>query len=261
MMRKILSSNRDGLFDKTFDVYIRKKTRQKLIHSGFSIMQRLVDLSYEELEKYFSWIVNKYVREEVKSKVITAYNAASSAHARTGAVRKGSRKPYFHHPLVVAVFSFYVAKAFNFEDLSPEDLLIAAIYHDTLEDTNLFALKHQDLSNIYLRLGVIQKKYNKKLADILFFLTRFPGTSERDYLHSFTWPGIPLEALLIKLVDKAANLTDMYYCNAEFQEKNILEMNKVFLPTMKLYAKSNHVPAGFFEVFDPIFRQLNILYQ
>ena len=143
-----------------------------------------------ENEKRFEWltgIVDKYNDQKNFSKVDFALSFATNAHA--GQVRKGTTIPYIFHAMNVGKILA--------EDLNCiEDIVVAGILHDTLEDTNA---TEDDL----------RKNFGENILRLV------KGNSERD--KSDTWENRKKEAiehaqnenedvLLVKLADKLDNL-------------------------------------------------------
>lgn len=120
----------------------------------------------------------------LKSRVIEAYNYAKEAH--NGQKRKFVDKDYFVHVK-------YVARIM--EDLThDEDLVIAALLHDTVEDTKVSELD-------------IRIKFGDKIANLVIELTSYKAKDacKVEYL-SNKMCHMSTNALTIKLGDRWHNV-------------------------------------------------------
>lgn len=125
------------------------------------------------------------------NKLVEAASFAAKRH--TGQTRKGSgQEPYINHPLEVANL---IASIGGIEDV---DVLIAAILHDTIEDTDTTAAELTEL-------------FGEKVAKIVLEVTddkSLPKQKRKD-LQIQHAPHLSPEAKLVKLGDKISNITDV----------------------------------------------------
>lgn len=125
------------------------------------------------------------------NKLVEAASFAAKRH--TGQTRKGSdQEPYINHPLEVANL---IASVGRIEDI---DVLIAAILHDTIEDTDttadeLTALFGEEVTKIVLEVTDDKSLPKQKRKDL-------------QVEHA---PHLSTEAKLVKLADKISNITDV----------------------------------------------------
>ncbi len=125
------------------------------------------------------------------NKLIEAASYAARQH--TGQIRKGERaEPYINHPLEVASLIAGVGKV---EDL---DVLIAAILHDTIEDTDSTAEELTVMFGERVTGFVLEVTDDKSLPK-----------AERKRLQIEHSPHLSHEAKHIKLADKISNVTDI----------------------------------------------------
>ncbi len=122
-------------------------------------------------------------------RVLKAYETAKKMHM--GQVRKISGTPYLIHPDEVAQSLLKYTK--------DEDMLIAALLHDTLEDTTMTFFD-------------IEKLFGSRAAKLVQELTSDPVLLEQmgkaQYLrHKLNY--ISDDALLIKLLDRLNNTKDL----------------------------------------------------
>jgi len=123
----------------------------------------------------------------IKERVVKAYEFSKEKHGSQ--VRKFSGLPYFSHPKEVARIV---------EDLTKdEDLIIVALLHDTIEDTNT-------------TYDEIKKLFGKKIADFVVELTSDDKRSIRKFGKGL-YLGMKMsemtqEALVVKLADRFHNV-------------------------------------------------------
>lgn len=119
--------------------------------------------------------------------------ASYAARQHTGQTRKGERaEPYINHPLEVANLLANVGKV---EDI---DILIAAILHDTIEDTGSTA-------------DELVKRFGERVTGFVLDVTddkSLPKAvrKQKQIEHA---PHLTPEAKQIKLADKISNITDI----------------------------------------------------
>ena len=129
------------------------------------------------------------------TKIEKAVLFATRAHA--GQVRKGSEKPYILHPMeVMAIVTKYT---------DDEDVISAAVLHDTVEDTTV-------------TLERLEKEFSPRVAALVASVTE---DKKKDLPAESTWLERKQEAILhletashetklLCLADKYSNLRDMY---------------------------------------------------
>lgn len=123
------------------------------------------------------------------TRVFDAIEFATRAHA--GQYRKATRLPYIFHPLSVARILIEC-------DVS-DDLVVAALLHDVVEDTTV-------------TLDEIRVRFGSKIADWVAALSEPDRTApwerrKRDNL--IVLETVPQEVVLIELADKLDNLRDI----------------------------------------------------
>ncbi|MHA2180855.1 MAG: HD domain-containing protein [Promethearchaeota archaeon] len=122
------------------------------------------------------------------------WNAISFAFTGYGNLKRKSKDiPYVIHPIRITT----ILRAAGFNEFDHEDLMIAALFHDLLEDTNT-------------NLNKIENQFGKKVGKIIVELTKPEGAKERKkdkWLESFVSKS--KEAKVIKLADRIDNLMDM----------------------------------------------------
>lgn len=115
-----------------------------------------------------------------------------SARWHAGALRKGTNTPYHAHP-------FGAMTLLMTQDVRDEDILIAALLHDCIEDTDC-------------TLAIIERAYGRRVAKIVEGLTE-PDKSlswEARKLHTLdNLRSQPQEVKLVALADKLHNLISL----------------------------------------------------
>ncbi len=132
-------------------------------------------------------------------------------------VRKFINKPYFdaHVQKVNGTAKQYT---------TDEDLLCAALLHDTIEDC--FKDKWEGYS-------IIKEKFGKRVADLVLELTsdegemkhRYDG-SKRDYL-IYKMTHMSDDALIIKLCDRLQNISDAFTASEKFRNNYFNETSAI----------------------------------
>ena len=129
------------------------------------------------------------------TKIEKAVLFATKAHA--GQLRKGSEKPYILHPMeAMAIVTKYT---------DDEDVIAAAVLHDTVEDTTV-------------TLERLEKEFSPRVAALVASVTE---DKKKDLPAESTWLERKQEAILhletashetklLCLADKYSNLRDMY---------------------------------------------------
>jgi len=119
--------------------------------------------------------------------------------------------PYIIHPIRMTS----ILRAAGFTEFEDEDILIATLFHDLLEDTNT------SIDEIALQFG-------NKVASIVKELTKPDQINKNEWLKSFD--KMSKEAKLIKMVDRIDNLLDMDtdYWSIE-KQKRYAEQGKIIL--------------------------------
>ena len=119
--------------------------------------------------------------------------ASFAANKHTGQTRKGDdAQPYINHPLEVANVLANIGKVEDF------DVLIAAILHDTVEDTGTTKEEITELFGAKVCGYVLEVTDDKSLPK-----------DQRKQLQVEHAPHLSTGAKLIKLGDKISNITDV----------------------------------------------------
>ena len=122
------------------------------------------------------------------------WNAISYAFIKYGNLkRKAKEIPYVIHPIRITA----ILRAADYNEFEHEDLMIAALFHDLLEDTDT-------------NLKEVEDQFGKKVGDIIVELTKPEGAKGRkkdEWLEIFVKKS--KEAKVIKLADRIDNLMDM----------------------------------------------------
>jgi guanosine-3',5'-bis(diphosphate) 3'-pyrophosphohydrolase len=105
-------------------------------------------------------------------------------------LRKDNETPYIVHPLRITS----ILRAVGLSEFKEEDLMIAALFHDLVEDTET-------------NLEEIKSQFSEKIASIVKELTKPKNGNKEKWLKSFDT--VSKEAKIIKMADRIDNLMDM----------------------------------------------------
>lgn len=169
-------------------------------------------------------MANRPITEKEK----LAWNFAKQAHK--GQVRKFINKPYFgaHVVKVNGIVKQYT---------TDEDLLCAALLHDTLEDC------YEDSEVGYVELKEI---FGKRVADLVNELTSdgdeiddsYEG-NKGDYLID-KMIHMSSDALTIKLADRLQNISDAFTATERFRNKYFMETTSI-IEEIKKHRQFNRI--------------------
>jgi guanosine-3',5'-bis(diphosphate) 3'-pyrophosphohydrolase len=126
-----------------------------------------------------------------QSMIMKAANFAAEKHKRQCRNDAG-RTPYINHPLEVANILM------NEAGIHDEMVIVAALLHDTIEDTDTTAHEIAEEFNIGVMLIVLEVSDNKALPKML--------RKQQQIDHAAT---ISDKAKLVKMADKIANMRDI----------------------------------------------------
>ena len=118
-----------------------------------------------------------------------ALTFATTHHFLNKNIRKTSGIPYIVHPVRIAS----ILRAVGFNEYKDEEIMIAALFHDLLEDTKL---ESDDLEQIY----------GAKITSIVNELTKPEDGDKEKWLKTFETASN--EAKIIKIADRIDNLLD-----------------------------------------------------
>lgn len=157
-----------------------------------------------------------------------AWDLAKDLHKNQ--IRKFVGAPYFdaHVQKVNGIVKQYT---------TDEDLLVASLLHDTLED----CFDDPDVGYIQL-----EEQFGKKVADIVKELTSSKeeieweyGGSKTDYLID-KMVGMSDGALIVKLADRLQNIADAFTASEKFRNSYFIETKKI-LEQLESLRKLNRV--------------------
>lgn len=125
------------------------------------------------------------------NKLVSALAFAAHKH-RNQRRKDAAASPYINHPIALADL---LANEVGIDD---ERVLVAAILHDTLEDTETTV---QELT----------REFGQEIADIVFEVSddKAQSKAERKQAQIDHAPSISRRAKLVKLADKTCNLRDV----------------------------------------------------
>ncbi|MFX1379988.1 MAG: HD domain-containing protein [Promethearchaeota archaeon] len=122
------------------------------------------------------------------------WKALSFAFEKYGNLKRRAKDIlYIIHPIRITL----ILRAAGFNEFKDEELMIAALFHDLLEDTNI-SFKE------------IEKNFGKKIVSIVNELTKpkdVKGRKKDEWLENFI--NSSKEAKIIKIADRIDNLLEM----------------------------------------------------
>ena len=127
--------------------------------------------------------------------------------------RKSEEIPYVVHPIRITA----ILRAAGFSEFEDEDIMIAALFHDLIEDTET-------------SLEDIENYYGKKVASIVNELSKPEHADKDEWLKSFKTASN--EAKIVKMVDRIDNLMDINigYWSTE-RKKSYAKQGRIILET------------------------------
>lgn len=129
--------------------------------------------------------------------------------------RKSMDVPYAVHPVRITT----ILRAAGFNEENNEDLMIAALFHDLVEDTDT-------------PIEEIKDEFGENVASIVLELTKpegAKGNKKKEWLENFTKSS--KEAKIVKMADRIDNLMDIGDFWTTKQQKDYAEQGKIILKT------------------------------
>jgi len=123
--------------------------------------------------------------------------------------RKSGNIPYLIHPIRI----ISILRAAGFSEFEDEELMIAALFHDLLEDTET-------------TFSDIESQFGHKIATIVEELSIPEKNNKIEWLESFN--DASKEAKIIKMADRIDNIMDMNMWPKE-KQKSYAEQAKIIL--------------------------------
>ena len=123
--------------------------------------------------------------------------------------RKSNNIPYVIHPIRVAL----ILRSIGFSEFKNQDLMIAALLHDLIEDTNT-------------TFDEIKNEFNESIALLVNELSKPKDLNKEKWLETFI--NASEAAKIIKMADRIDNLMDMKQWPLE-KQKSYAEQGKIIL--------------------------------
>ena len=148
--------------------------------------------------------LQKYINDSLLLELSIGKAAVFADKHHFGQHRKSSGEPYIKHP----IGTYKILKEIGVKDI---EVFIAAILHDTIEDTDV-------------SYNIIKKEFNKSVADLVQAVTsnkkEIKVIGKPEYLLK-KMINISDNELLIKLADRLHNLEDINSVSSDFATKMI----------------------------------------
>ena len=178
---------------------------------------RIRGLQMDELEKkyrHFEDVIKENTPTADLSRIRTAFDYAENAHHNQ--LRKDG-SPYVTHPLAAAEICAEMGL--------DEEAIIAALLHDTIEDTGV---THEDVA----------KLFGNTVADIVEGVTKLSRvqytSKEEEQMENLRKMLLAMakdiRVIIIKMADRLHNMRTMEYQSADKQSEKALETMEIYAP-------------------------------
>ncbi len=186
-----------------------------------------------------------------------AYDIAKESH-RTQKRDGGNR--YFEHLRSVTLILVDECK------ISDPDLIIAALLHDSMEDTGIFGSQKDGYENLkQVSKFRISHIFNNRVYGIVLNVTKLKvddinvfskAEAEERYLHNLKKSNP--ESILIKMCDRLHNLRTLAECTKEKIGRKIKETEVEYYPIFEKILDSKYKKEGK-KLFDAIKKEVGVL--
>ena len=192
-------------YDEDVEQIIKEKRKLGNMIKVMEIYNYNLDLEMQLNEYRANHIEPKIKKENTNDKIEKALEFAKEAHLNQ---IRADGTPYINHPIKVAE---NVKKYIKSKEI--DNLIICALLHDTLEDTNT---TYYDIANNfgYLVASIVLELTNDNEIKNLLGKTRYLQIKMKNMTN---W------ALNIKLCDRLNNVMDLENATTTFQEKYTIE--------------------------------------
>ena len=192
-------------YDEDVEQIIKEKRKLGNMIKVMEIYNYNLDLEMQLNEYRANHIEPKIKKENTNDKIEKALEFAKEAHLNQ---IRADGTPYINHPIKVAE---NVKKYIKSKEI--DNLIICALLHDTLEDTNT---TYYDIANNfgYLVASIVLELTNDNEIKNLLGKTRYLQIKMKNMT---SW------ALNIKLCDRLNNVMDLENATTTFQEKYTIE--------------------------------------
>lgn len=192
-------------YDEDVEQIIKEKRKLGNMIKVMEVYNYNLDLEMQLNEYRANHIEPKIKKENTNDKIEKALEFAKEAHLNQ---IRADGTPYINHPIKVAE---NVKKYIKSKEI--DNLIICALLHDTLEDTNT---TYYDIANNfgYLVASIVLELTNDNEIKNLLGKTRYLQIKMKNMTN---W------ALNIKLCDRLNNVMDLENATTTFQEKYTIE--------------------------------------
>lgn len=145
-----------------------------------------------------------YLKGKGFDRAVKAVNLAEELHADA---KRKSGEPYISHPC-------RIANALISLKIEDEDILVATILHDVLEDTDIKA-------------ELLESYFGKDATQIIKLVTKQKGISTETYYKNIARDK---KATIVKVADRCHNVSTMYFFSEEKMKEYIEETELYVIP-------------------------------
>lgn len=152
-------------------------------------------------------------------RILSAYEFANRKHTEAGQVRKYTNEPYIVHPVEVAGLVHTHAPNAKYSAEVVENMVCAALMHDTVEDTDT-------------TYNEIEKLFGVDVRNLVFWLTDVTTKAQgnrrvRKEMETVRLLAAPGEAKFIKLCDFISNTKSIVDHDVSFAKTYLMEKKAV----------------------------------
>lgn len=151
-------------------------------------------------------------------RILSGYEFANRKHTEAGQIRKYTNEPYIVHPVEVAGFVHTHARK-KYDAEAVENMVIAALLHDTVEDTDT-------------TYNEIEKLFGVEVRNLVFWLTDVTTKAQgnrrvRKEMETVRLLAAPGQAKFIKLCDFISNTKSIVEHDVAFAKTYLMEKQAV----------------------------------
>lgn len=158
--------------------------------------------------------------------------------------RRQNKEKSFENPKEVALI---LMREFGICD---HEVIIAGLLYDSVEDSFIFSEPEKKAFE------EIKREFGERSAQFVKLLTKMPceesGKAQRDCAYFNDLFDGPVEAKIIKIADRIHNLRELKYCDAQKQDKQLLETS---MCVWRIAESIRQERPDIFEVFKKAYRE------
>jgi GTP diphosphokinase / guanosine-3',5'-bis(diphosphate) 3'-diphosphatase len=199
--------------------------------------EQKINTSELNVNNFIEFCKQKFTKEEFEL-INKALIVATDAHK---GIKRDTGEEYITHPISAAII---IIKEFNLYEYK---LVIAALMHDVIEDTDKYGKKSELSDNQIIEKGIeaIDKDFNDEdITDMIMALSKFKRRNRDNKIGQFEKDRYvePLakfpNAVIVKAADRLHNLRTMPH-DEDRVRKYIIDTEEYILPCLEYCLKGN----------------------